>query len=408
MADHDSIVSSDKLEAIADAIRAKTHKDNLMTLDDMPYEIASISGGGGGDTPECGVVPTSWSSNGFVLSADSYGDILPGLFYAGWQNASGYGYPSDTHDPNLPEDIDIGDVQDREFSGTQVYNYLKSLTFVTAPTVIGHQAFSDLYWLEIDELPEGVEVIEDYAFYQCANLQLHTIPSTVTDIGSNAFYNVNHPERFIPAYSEDNTYSIGDVTFVDGYGSNGLYTCIVAIDTPEAFDSEHWVEGNFPELIGTYDTGNIYQSGDIVYNSSTGHVCTCLQLLNGTITLIEGYFPDLQGEYDSTQQYTAGDIICRVEEASDGSLISICYLCKSPTYITGEWDSQYWEDINPDSGSVYFKLKTLRFLGTPDSISYNAFTDSGYNMILVPWNSGEGPGMDQYSATVVYGYNPEQ
>lgn len=408
MADHDSIVSSDKLEAIADAIRAKTHKDNLMTLDEMPDEIASISGGGGGAIPECGVVPTSWSSNGFVLSADSYGDILPGFFYAGWQNVSGYGYPEYTHDPNLPEDIDISDLQDREFSGTQVYNYLKSLTFVTAPTVIGHQAFSDLYWLEINELPEGVKVIQGSAFCNCYNLQLRTIPSTVTDIGYQAFSSVNYPERFIPEYSEDSTYSIGDVAFVYSYEGNGLCTCIVDIDTPEAFDSEHWVEGNFPELIGTYHAGNIYQSGDIVYNSSTGHVCTCLQLLNGTITLIEGYFPDLQGEYDSTQQYTAGDVICRVEEASDGSLISICYLCKSPTYVTGEWDSEYWEDINPDSGSVYFKLKTLRFLGTPDYIDSGAFYDAGYNMILVPWNSGEGPDMDQYSATVVYGYNPEQ
>ena len=257
-------------------------------------------------------------------------------------------------------------------------------------------------------MPEGVEVIQDYAFYQCANLQLHTIPSTVTDIGSNAFYNVNHPDRFIPNYSEDSTYSIGDVAFVYDYGGNGLYTCIVDIDTPEVFDSEHWVEGNFPELIGTYDAGNIYQSGDIVYNSSTGFVCTCLQLLNGTITLIEGYFPDLQGEYDSTQQYTAGDVICRVEEASDGSLIINCYVCRSSTYITGEWDNTYWESLNIESGGAYFKLNTLRFLGTPDSIDYNAFTDSGYNMILVPWNYGEGPDMSQYSATVVYGYNPEQ
>lgn len=405
MADHDSIVSSDKLEAIADAIRDKTHKSGKLTLDQMPDEIESISGGGG-ETPECGVVPTSWSSNGFVLTANSYGDVLPGFFYAGWHNVSGYGYPADIHDPNLPEGIHASDLED-EFSGTQVYNYLKSLTFVTPPTVIGHEAFSCLYWLEIDELPEGVEVIQNYAFCECANLQLHTIPSTVTDIGSNAFYNVNHPELFIPDYSKNSTYSIGDVVYVSPE-FNTSYTCIVDIDIPEVFDSEHWVEGNFPELLGTYHEGNIYQSGDIVYNSSTGQVCTCLQLLNGTITLIEGYFPDLQGEYDSTQQYTAGDIICRVEEASDGSFISICYLCKSPTYITGEWDSEYWEPINGDSGGAYFKLNTLRFLGTPDSIDYGAFTASGYNMILVPWNSGEGPDMDQYSATVVYGYNPEQ
>ena len=76
MADHDSIVSSDKLSAIADAIRDKTGKNGLLTLDQMPDEIESISGGGG-DTPDCGIVPTSWSSIGMVKSIDVYGDVLP-------------------------------------------------------------------------------------------------------------------------------------------------------------------------------------------------------------------------------------------------------------------------------------------------------------------------------------------
>ena len=40
---------TDKLEAIADAIRAKTGKTTTMTLTEMPTEIASISSGGGGD-----------------------------------------------------------------------------------------------------------------------------------------------------------------------------------------------------------------------------------------------------------------------------------------------------------------------------------------------------------------------
>lgn len=39
---------TDKLTAIANAIRAKTGKSGSLTLDDMPTEIASISGGGGG------------------------------------------------------------------------------------------------------------------------------------------------------------------------------------------------------------------------------------------------------------------------------------------------------------------------------------------------------------------------
>lgn len=40
---------TDKLTAIADAIRAKTGKSNTMTLDEMVTEISSISGGGSGE-----------------------------------------------------------------------------------------------------------------------------------------------------------------------------------------------------------------------------------------------------------------------------------------------------------------------------------------------------------------------
>lgn len=39
---------TDKLDAIADSIRAKTGKTALMTLDEMPAEIASIKSGGSG------------------------------------------------------------------------------------------------------------------------------------------------------------------------------------------------------------------------------------------------------------------------------------------------------------------------------------------------------------------------
>jgi uncharacterized repeat protein (TIGR02543 family) len=41
---------TDKLSAIADAIRAKTGKTDSMTLEQMPTEIASITGGGGGSS----------------------------------------------------------------------------------------------------------------------------------------------------------------------------------------------------------------------------------------------------------------------------------------------------------------------------------------------------------------------
>lgn len=43
---------TDKLSSIADAIRDKTGKTELLTLDQMPTEIAGIeTGGGGSDLP---------------------------------------------------------------------------------------------------------------------------------------------------------------------------------------------------------------------------------------------------------------------------------------------------------------------------------------------------------------------
>lgn len=42
-----AIVSSEKITAIANAIRAKTGNPSTMLLDDMPTQIASIEGGGG-------------------------------------------------------------------------------------------------------------------------------------------------------------------------------------------------------------------------------------------------------------------------------------------------------------------------------------------------------------------------
>lgn len=49
---------TDTFQAIANAIRAKTGKSDTMTPAEMPTEIASISGGGGGS----GYIPVSISA----------------------------------------------------------------------------------------------------------------------------------------------------------------------------------------------------------------------------------------------------------------------------------------------------------------------------------------------------------
>ena len=70
---------TDKLTAIADAIRAKTGKTNAMTLDEMASEISSISGSGSStDNKRYFVKDTKreydnfklWGYNGFRGNAD--------------------------------------------------------------------------------------------------------------------------------------------------------------------------------------------------------------------------------------------------------------------------------------------------------------------------------------------------
>ena len=72
---------TDKLSAIGTAIRNKTGKTALMTLDEMPTEIAGISTGGGSDLPEEALTITGdcnyrFSYNGWNWFIDKYGNRI--------------------------------------------------------------------------------------------------------------------------------------------------------------------------------------------------------------------------------------------------------------------------------------------------------------------------------------------
>ena len=62
---------TDKLTAIANAIRAKTGKSDSLTLDQMPTEIEGITGGGGGSNPAC-----NGFGYGFVQGAEAAAKAL--------------------------------------------------------------------------------------------------------------------------------------------------------------------------------------------------------------------------------------------------------------------------------------------------------------------------------------------
>jgi hypothetical protein len=92
---------TNKLSAIGDAIREKTGKTDLMTLDEMPVEIASITtggGGGGAELPEEAFIITGdcerrFGNDGWSWFVNNYGnrittkDITKALYMFSYCNA---------------------------------------------------------------------------------------------------------------------------------------------------------------------------------------------------------------------------------------------------------------------------------------------------------------------------------
>ena len=629
-----------------------------IVMNNQAYGQAIVGQGGGGTVPECGIVPTEFADNGFVLSADSYGDVMSYALYSSLDYESG-DYEELILEPNIPESIDVSETWwnvSYPPHGEVSTNFINELTFETAPTVIGEKAFYNQKLLQIDELPEGIEEIQDEAFYGCSNLKLSYIPASVQEIGSNAFMNSNKPQAGIKVYDPSSTYSIGDVIYNSEDSHAGYYTCIYNIETPEAFDSDHWAEtfapgvvglynpnntyadgdgvivydanndsyenytcvemfvtpqitsycknfkgyynsnnsynsgdvvmdhlssenqtytclvdnpsmspsedyegsewvmGGYPYIDGSYDSETQYQIGDYVFSHDyrsdytcyaippvgssissdywvegycplneglydstrtynvgdvvisnaepytcivsittpeafdynkwkqgyypeistysnsvsynigdtvvyNGYVYTCIApstgnepdssghtsywsahdqydpdvvgvfdesatynlgdivyesdnfktILNGggeQIVLISGWLPDSLGVYDSTRTYLAGDVV--VTEPEEGYSPE-WVVCISPTPVTGEYDTNDWRGLMESSTFSYVKINKLQFLGTPNSIGNSAFDGSGYNMILAPWERGEGPEVDGgvSPSFTVYGYNPE-
>ena len=118
---------TDKLIAIADAIRAKTGKTNLITLDQMPTEIVNMEIGGGNCTEP--YIEETYNANGSLISVNMFG-----------------------------------------------YTNIRSYAFYNCSN------------LALKSLPDGLTSIGDYAFQGCSNLALTSLPAGLTSIGGSAFY----------------------------------------------------------------------------------------------------------------------------------------------------------------------------------------------------------------------------
>lgn len=72
----------------------------------------------------------------------------------------------------------------------QMKHRQRKVTKITLPQTIRHigkGAFSELWALKEINIPEGVEEIDEYAFFVCSFLKDITIPGTVKKIGNHAF-----------------------------------------------------------------------------------------------------------------------------------------------------------------------------------------------------------------------------
>lgn len=140
---------TDKLTAIADAIRSKTGTIDLITLDDMPSIIEGIETGGSGATEP--YVEETYDEDGNLIAAKLVG-----------------------HEA----------VREKAFYGC---TNLASVEFPESLTSIKDYAFYNCSSLTSINLPESLTTIGSYAFRGCTNLTSLTFKCAPTSIYSTVF-----------------------------------------------------------------------------------------------------------------------------------------------------------------------------------------------------------------------------
>ena len=241
MANIDTLKS--KLTAIANAIRQKTGRSALLDLDEMPPEILSIDGGGGGNVP---------NPDDPLLLVDWDGTLLYSYTYEDAQQISEFPDPP-THDGltfqswnwseviaktwlqnHRGEQLKVGAVYTP--TDGQDHNYWRSprLTLSNqiymqhrATTSVENNAFYEYYSLMSISLPNGLTCINSNVFQNCYSLTSVNLPSSVTSIGNYAFQNcysltsVNLPNGLTCINSNvfQNCYSLTSVNLPNGVTS---------------------------------------------------------------------------------------------------------------------------------------------------------------------------------------------
>lgn len=164
---------TDKLEAIANAIRTKTGSAELLTLEEMPVAIISIEGGGSGD------------SNG-KLGEAAAGTIttVTEADLAGVTQLRAEAFST----CELLTSVYMGDNIQR-IGGHAFANCdeLESIRLSENITSIADSTFLDCKKLASIVIPDGVTSLGMYAFAYCSNLGSITLGTNITTINASAF-----------------------------------------------------------------------------------------------------------------------------------------------------------------------------------------------------------------------------
>lgn len=159
---------TDKLTAIADAIRAKTGNPTVLTLDQMPEQIASISSSSSSE-----LFLKSVSGKSFKLEAsDLQGISKIGKYAFAWTLVTSVVLPSGI------KGIEIG--------GFYACEALTSITLNNDLETISGAAFQSTGLQEIT-IPASVTKISNQAFWTNNLLTSVTFKGTPTEIGTGVF-----------------------------------------------------------------------------------------------------------------------------------------------------------------------------------------------------------------------------
>ena len=205
---------TNKLSAIGDAIRAKTGKTDLLTLEQMPVEIAAIETGGGSS----GTTGLAAYLNGetTTLYDDTVTSVRQYAFYSGTNNSS----YTPIRVVDFPNVITINqyafgnqyfitkfNFPKLETLGERGCMYCKAVTEINLPSIktIGQYAFfcnsANIGNLKKIDLGKQVTSIAAYAFQYHSNLETVIIRSNsvCTLSNSNAFSNTGSRYFYVPA-----------------------------------------------------------------------------------------------------------------------------------------------------------------------------------------------------------------